>query len=409
MRKEKGVHHIDVERARKEMAKRGLDVLIAASLINVCYCTGHFSNLWRVLRDHLRLAVIPKDSEPFVTCPCEEARSFAKSGVFQVVDYPIDVYFNYASGEDLYLKARENIKDIPELKNLDIRDMLAKSPVLLAAKILKGRGLGGAKIGIDKEYVEAAFLEEIASALPHCEIEDGTQIFLDLRAIKSDEEVNNMVEAIRITEKAIETAVPMIKEGVCILDIRRHYIQVMTEKEASEPNNLMLSVSPLPTGQVFSSMEDRIVPGQVFKIDIGVKYDGYACDFARQWAIGEIPTKERALFNTLLEAANAMAEIMQPGTRISDLYRRGNDIVKKVDPNYGRRVFMGHSVGLEAHERPYISPFSEEILKPGMVMCLEVPYYTAGGYGYNVEDEYLITEDGHKLLSTGIPVEMPQI
>lgn len=403
------MYHIDVEKARGEMAKRDLDVLIAASVINVCYCTGHYSRLWHLLRDHLRLAVIPKDTEPFVTCPDIEASSFAKSGVFEVFEYPIDVYFKYGLGEDLYLKAQENIKDIPKLKGLNIRDMLAKSPVLLAAKILKGRGLGGAKIGIDKEYVETAFFEEIAKALPSCEIKDVTQIFLDLRAIKSVEEINNMVEAIRITEKAIETSLPLVKEGGRLLDIQRNFIQVMTEREGSEPANIMLSVSPLPVGQIFSSMEDQFRAGQVFKIDVGARYNNYNADIARQWAIGEIPKEQRELFNTILEAVDAMVEKLRPGTRISDIYWTGNEIMKKADPNYGRRLFMGHSVGLEGHERPYISPFTEDTLKPGMVMCMEVPYYVAGGYGYNVEDEYLITQDGHQLLSGRIPREMSQI
>ena len=79
----------DIEKVRNEMAKEGLDVLIAASVINVCYCTGHFSKIWASLRDHLRLAVIPKDSDPFVTCPDVEAGSFSKSGIFRVFEYPV--------------------------------------------------------------------------------------------------------------------------------------------------------------------------------------------------------------------------------------------------------------------------------------------------------------------------------
>jgi len=403
------MHHIDIEKARREMEKKGLDVLIAASVVNACYCTGHFSRLWKNLRDHLRLVVIPKDSDPFVTCPDVEANSFAKSGAFKVFEYPIDVYFKYVSGEDLYLKAQENIKDIPELMDLNVRDMLARSPVLLASKILKDSGLSGAKIGIDEEYVETAFYKEIVKAFSNCVVEDATQIFLDLRAIKSEEEISNMVEAIRITEKAIESSIPLIKEGGRLLDIMQNYIQVMSEKESSEPATIMLSVSPLPAGQVYSSMETPFKAGQIFKVDCGARYNNYKADISRNWAIGEISREARELFDTILEAVNAMVEKLRPGTKISDVYMTGNEIMKKADPNYGRRLFMGHSVGLEGHERPYITPFTEEVLKPGMVMCMEVPYYVAGGYGFNVEDEYLITQDGHQLLSGRIPRDMPQV
>ena len=403
------MHYIDIDKARKEMEGRGLDVLIAASVINVCYCTGHFSKLWQSLRDHLRLAVIPRDSTPFVTSPDLEATSFAKSGAFEVFEYPVDVYVNYGTEQDLYLKAEENVKDIPQLHNLNVRDLLAKSPVLLAAKILKSRGLHRPKIGIDKEYIETAFFEEIAQALPDSEIVDATQLFLDMRAIKSDEEIQYMVEAISITEEAIKASMPLIKEGGRLLDLHRHYSLALTEKEGSEIGHILLSVSPLPVGEVFSPMKDRFRAGQVLKIDVGAKSNNYSADFARQWTFGEIPQKERGIFNKLLEAVDAMVDKLRPEVMISDIYWAGNNIMREIDPNYGRRLFMGHSIGLEDHERPYITPYTEDILKPGMVMCIEVPYYKARGYGFNLEDEYLITEDGHKLLTSRISRDMPQV
>jgi len=382
------MHHIDIEKARGEMVKRDLDVLIAASLLNVCYCTGYYSEIWDLLKPQLRLAVVPKDSAPFVTCPDVEASAFARSGVFEVFEYPISMYYT-----------EEKIKNIPELKGLDIRDMHVKSPVLLAAKILKDRGLGGANIGIDKEYVDAASFEEVVKTLPDCEITDGTQIFLDLRATKSDEEISNLVEAIRVTEKAVEDSMPLIKEGGRLDDIRRNFIQVMSEKETYGISHLMFRVTP--------SMADKLKAGQVFNIDVGAKYNNYSADIARQWAIGEIPKKEWEVFDTVLEAVDAMVEKLSPGTKLSDIYWTGNEIMRKADANYGRVLLMGHAVGLEGHERPYISPFAEETLKPGMVLNIEPPYM--GDYFHNAEDTYLITHDGHQLLSTRTSRQMLQV
>jgi len=402
------MHHIDIEKVRREMGKKGLDVLIAASLVNTYYCTGHYSKIWGLLRDQLRLAVILKDSDPFVTCPEVEAVSYTKSGIFKVYTVPCEVYFEYPYGVDLYLRAKEDIKGIPE-EGLSVRDRLAKLPVLLAAKILKDRGLGGAKVGIDKEYIETAFFEEIVNALPHCEIEDATQIFLDLRAIKSEEEISNMVEAIRITEKAIETSLPLVKEEGHLIEVRRNLIKVMSEDENSEPRGLTATVSPLPVGELFKPTESRFKSGQIFRVDVGTKYNHYAADFARQWAIGDIPKEERQRYDVLLEAVDAMVEKLRPGIRFSDVYWTGNNIVSRMYPGYKRRLFMGHSIGLEVHERPYIEPLTEETLRKGMVICLEVPWYTAGGYAYNVEDEYLITEDGHRLLSEAIPRDLLEL
>ncbi len=394
--------HIDIEKTRREMAKRNLDVLIAASVVNVFYCTGHYSSLQLIATDQVRLAVIPRNSEPFVTSPAFEAEYFAKSGIFKVFEYPEEVYFKYPLAEDLYLRAKDNIKDIPELKGLSVSQTIMKSPILIAAKILKGRGLGGAKIGIDKEYIRTLIFEEVAKALPNCEIEDGTQIFLDLRAIKSDEEITNMVEAIKITEEALEACMPLIKEGGGVQNIRQKYFEAISKKPGAELGGGMV-VGGLPPGQTLPPEKDRLMAGQVLKFDGGASFNHYGSDIGRSWAIGDIPKEQRNLYNMIVEAADAMVEKLRPGTKISDVYKVGNEIMRKVDTNYGRRVFMGHSHGIEVHERPYISPTTPETLKPGMVMCVEVPYYVLGGNSFQLEDEYLITEDGYKRLSERLP------
>ena len=64
---------------------------------------------------------------------------------------------------------------------------------------------------------------------------------------------------------------------------------------------------------------------------------------------------------------------------------------------YKGMLFMGHSLGIESHERPYVSPYEEKILETGMVVCIEVPH--RGTYVFNCEDEYLITQDGYKILT----------
>jgi len=396
------MHHIDIEKARKEMAKRDLDVLIAASAVNVHYCTGHYSGLQHHMGDQVRLAVIPIDSQPFVTCPAWEASFFEKSGVFEAFEFPEEVYFKYPPEADIYLKAQENVNDLEGLRDLDVSHRIMKSPILLAAKIINGRKLRRAKIGIDREYITAVVFEEVARAFHDSDIRDGTQIFADLRAIKSDEEIRDMVEAVRCTEQALEACAPLIKEGENLLEIKRKLFEVMSQKAGAEPGG-GIAVGPLPPGDETASDKDQLRAGQVVKFDGGASYNHYGCDIGRSWAVGEILKQERELFSNIIEASDAMVEKLQPGTKVSDVYRVGNEIMRRVDSNYGRRVFMGHSHGLEIHEKPYISPTTEDLLMPGMVMCVEVPYYVPEGNSFQLEDEYLITTDGHKRLSERLP------
>lgn len=397
------MHSVDTDKAREKMMKRDLDVLIAGSLVNTSYCTGYYSTIWSLVRDHLRLCVIPMKSKPFVTCPEFEVDAYTESGTFDVFEYPAELYFAYSAVEDIYLKAKRNVKDIPELVGLPVKDMLAKSPILLAAKILKSRGLGGAKVGIDKEYIEAGLFQEVLEALPDCELVDATQIFVELRAIKSDEEIRCLREAVRITEDAIETSAPLIKEGGYLKDVWQHYANAFYREPLTEPACLGMAVSPTSSGRLFPAMTSQFCAGQIFRIDLGARYNHYAADVSRQWAIGDIPQEETDRYHVILQAADAMTERLHPGAKISEVYWAGNNIVRGMDPNYGRRVFMGHAIGLEIHERPYVTPFAEETLKPGMVLAVEVPYYAPDGYSYSVEDDYLITEDGCERLTNHTP------
>lgn len=398
-----------IEKARKKMAEKGMDVLITASLTNVCYCTGHFSKIWAAQRDQLRLVVIPKKGQPFIVTPDTEAKSFEKSGAYKVYVYPVDIYFKYASKEeDLYLQGMENIKDIPEVQNLDVREKHIHTAFYLAAKILKGYGLASSKIGVDLEYVEYGNYTVMRKALPYAEFIDATQIFIDLRAVKTPTEIEYMRKAVDVSEKAIINSSPLLKRGSCILDLHQYYTKEFS-KDGCEPDHILISASPIPVGEVFSPMTDEFKDGQVLKIDVGARYHNYGADFARQWVFGDIEPYGQEIFDTICKAVDAMVAILKPGTKISDLYWAGVNVMKELDPDYPRRIFLGHSTGIETHERPYITPYTHDVLVPGMVMCMEVPYYMAGGYAFNVEDEYLITEDGHELLSPQVPRDIVKL
>ena len=79
----------------------------------------------------------------------------------------------------------------------------------------------------------------------------------------------------------------------------------------------------------------------------------------------------------------------------------------RANPIYMGMLLMGHSIGIESHERPYVSPYEERILEPGMVICLEVPH--KGNYVFNCEDEYLITENGYELITPHTSSKLRQV
>lgn len=80
-----------------------------------------------------------------------------------------------------------------------------------------------------------------------------------------------------------------------------------------------------------------------------------------------------SIFNALLKASNAMAEKLCLGTKFANLHRIGNEMVSKVAPNFGRRLFLGHSIGVELQETPSITPCTEHVLSHEWLFAWKFP------------------------------------
>lgn len=204
----------------------------------------------------------------------------------------------------------------------------------------------------------------------------------------------------------------MVKEGVTVGKLLDHTLKAMSGIYSDtggyyEVWERGVVSTPIPVGQTRGPLDVPVKVGQTIRWDIGCRYNHYCADVGRQVAIGDIPQEQTDFYyNIILKASNAMVEKIRPGVRAWELYQAVHMIVEPVDPNYSRRLFNGHGLGIELHEEPYITPWSQIVLEPGMVIAVEVPYYVAGGYAWNYEDMYLVTEDGHKLLSDGLTSEL---
>ena len=148
--------------------------------------------------------------------------------------------------------------------------------------------------------------------------------------------------------------------------------------------------------------------GDVIKFDVGYQYLGYWSDIARTYAVGGKASDEvLEVFETLYRANRMGVEMLRPGMPMKEIYRaiRENVETSRLIPKYPRG-HMGHSIGCGwgPEEYPTISPVTEYILEPNMVVCLETPYSATGQApvtgGFNLEDTHVITADGHDSFTT---------
>ena len=222
----------------------------------------------------------------------------------------------------------------------------------------------------------------------------------NLRAIKDADEINKIITAQEITDKAFSYILGRIEEG-------RSEKELALELEFFIRNNGADNVS---FNIVFVSGKNSSLPhgvptnkklnkGDFITIDFGADIDGYKSDMTRTVALGNISESQKEIYEVVLNAQESAINAINSGKVCSDIDKIARNIIKNAgyDNFFGHA--LGHSVGLDIHESPSFSPLCNEIIKPGMVLSVEPGIYIPDNYGVRIEDLVVITGKGIKNLT----------
>lgn len=134
-------------------------------------------------------------------------------------------------------------------------------------------------------------------------------------------------------------------------------------------------------------------------LDFGAYYEGYCSDMTRSIAIGEPTDKLKNIYEVVLEALNRGVDAIKAGVSCRAVDTVVRDFI--AEKGYGEKFGhgTGHAIGLEIHEGPFFSQKSDDSLSDGMVMTVEPGIYIPGIGGVRIEDDVLVTERGHELLT----------
>ena len=157
-------------------------------------------------------------------------------------------------------------------------------------------------------------------------------------------------------------------------------------------------------GDVISpATETPLQAGDILMLDTGLLWDGYYCDFDRNFALPPVVLDVSDAHSRLIDAANAAFEAARPGVAAADLYNKmastlGNAAIS------GR---FGHGLGMQLTEWPSLLPEDGSILRPGMVLTLEPGIEVSDGRILVHEENIVITESGAEYLTTPAAREIP--
>lgn len=217
----------------------------------------------------------------------------------------------------------------------------------------------------------------------------------ELRQIKSQDEVARIVKAQRIAEAAFEQLLTIIRPGVSERELALELDYQMKKRGADD-----ISFDTIAVSGENSSMphgvpgERRVTAGDFITFDFGAVFDGYHSDMTRTIAVGSVSEEMRQVYETVLNAQKNCIARLTAGMRCSEGDAAARGLIDAA--GYGRYFGhgTGHSVGLEIHEEPRLSPNCEDVLRSGIIMTVEPGIYLPGKFGVRIEDMVLITEGG---------------
>ena len=223
-----------------------------------------------------------------------------------------------------------------------------------------------------------------------------TCLLSDMRMIKSDEEISFIQKAQNLTDLTFDHILGFIKPGMAENEIATEIDYFFRKNGALEPSfsTIVLSGvnSCLPHGV---PTDKKVMEGDFVLMDFGAKLSGYCSDMTRTVAIGRVSEEQRKVYETVLEAQKRALDLLKEGALCTDVDTTARSFI---DEQGFMGLFghsLGHSLGIEIHEEPRMSPKSKNVLKSGIMITVEPGIYLSGQYGVRIEDLALITKNGH--------------
>lgn len=264
---------------------------------------------------------------------------------------------------------------------------------------LKAAGLQGKHIGVNRDVSAQAVL--MLQNLLDAAVTDESAVIDSLRCIKDEEEIALMRKNAEIADSVYHEIMPMIRPGEMVRNIEREIERLFESHGCSCPSfpGECIVLGP-NSGPIFGMNYDRIEKGYTVAFDFGGMYEGYCSDFGRTVFVGE-PDKELVRYHELvMKAQHDAMEALRGGECTG---RMLNDIAHGVmedagvGPNFIHR--LGHCIGKDVHERPFIAPGDDTVLKPGMTFTVEPSIVVVKRCCVRVEDVVLRTADGCECLN----------
>lgn len=352
-----------LDRLRAELDRRKLDLFVAAPSTNFTYYTGAAPGR----SERLILLLVPTKGEAAIVAPSFEVERVKRASV---------------------------VSDVRGWDEQDDPWKLART-VLQSVKPEHRAGQGAIEASLD--YGSALHLFDVAGS--GWKWQSAAPVTERLRIIKYPEEIAQIRRAIEITQASIAATFTALVPGVTEREVAAKLSEEMRSRGSSGGGLVQFGPSSaLPHGGPGSSALQKEM---VVLIDAGSQVAGYTSDITRTTWFGDAPADEfKKVFNLVHDAQTAAMQLGKPfSVRCQEMDRAARQVITA--GGYGQYFThrLGHGIGMDGHEPPYLVEGNDAPLEPGMVFTIEPGIYQPDKFGVRIEDDTLVTDGGVEVLS----------
>ena len=369
-----------LDKVKKSMKEKDIDVLLITDPANMCYLTGH--NAWSFYVHQMVLVDLNEEMPYFIGRYMD-----AFSGVVKTT------YLDEA-----HVRAYSD----------DHVQSLTKHPMDYVAKVVKELGLDKKNIGLemDNYYFTAKAYEQLQKGLPDANFKNGDLIVNWVRIVKSPAEIKLMKRAGKIAEKAMQATIDTMAAGVRENDVVAAIYNAQIKGTEEFGGDYTAIVPMLPEGETAGAphltWSDKKYPDNtVVAVEIAGAHQRYHSPLARTIAIGEPSEEVKKTAEITIEGLNAALEQFKPGNTAEMVEAAWNKVLKK--HGFHKESRIGYSMGLNfppdwGEHTASLRPGDKTVFEPGMTFHC-IPGMYLDNFGVSISESVVITEDGYETLA----------
>ena len=260
----------------------------------------------------------------------------------------------------------------------------------------------------------AADMMALRTMLPDIALHDMTADVQRIRMVKSPREIAKIRHICGIVCNVFDDLPDWVEEGMPLAELFREFKRAALAEGADDVSYLVGTAGPEGYNDIIAPPDERpLTAGDVLMLDTGCVWDGYFCDFDRNFAIVSASAATQEAHRKLHDAIDAALPLARPGTPASELFTAMDRVVRDGSPGGDDVGRYGHGLGIQLTEPPSHTQWDHTQLHTDMVITLEpsIGYISSDGEQRMMvaEENLIITENGPEFLTRRAPRELPVI